>query len=86
MYKIEFDKKVDKQIKKLDSKVKKQILDYLEFRVLKDPFAFGKSLVADKSGLWRYRVNNYRVICDIKKDKLVVLVVKVGHRSIVYNK
>jgi len=84
MYKIEFAEKLDKQIRKLDKVVKKQIFDYLEFRVLKDPFAFGKSLTANKSGLWRYRVNNYRIICGIKKDKFIVLVVKIGHRSIVY--
>ncbi|MFR5829321.1 MAG: type II toxin-antitoxin system RelE family toxin [Adlercreutzia equolifaciens] len=40
--------------------------------------------MGDKSGIWRYRVGDYRILCDIKDDELVVLALEVGHRREVY--
>jgi len=50
-----------------------------------DPRHFGKPLRAGKFGLWRYRVRDYRIICELQEKRLVVLVVAVGHRSTIYN-
>lgn len=51
-----------------------------------DPRQRGKGLTENLSGLWRYRVGDYRVICEIQADRLVVLVVRINHRSTVYKK
>lgn len=44
----------------------------------------GKALSGNKAGFWRYRVGDYRIICDIEDEELVILVVEVNHRSKVY--
>ncbi len=51
---------------------------------LADPRMRGKALVGDKKGLWRYRVGDYRVMCQIDDGRLVVLVIAIGHRKEVY--
>jgi mRNA interferase RelE/StbE len=50
-----------------------------------DPRDFGKPLRGNKFGLWRYRVRDYRILCEIRESRLIVLVVTVGHRSTVYD-
>lgn len=49
-----------------------------------DPFAKGRPLVANKAGLWRYRVQNLRIVCKIDEGLLVILVVNIGHRREIY--
>lgn len=86
-WKIEFDSDVEKELRKLDRQVQKAILTYLRERVAKsnNPRDFGKPLRGDKSGFWRYRINDYRIICRILDKEIVVLVIKVGHRKNIYN-
>jgi len=84
-YKILFSESSRKQFSKLDKQTQKQIIKYLETRVTKDPLFFGKSLTGNKKGLWRYRVKDYRIICNIHLNELVVLVIKVGHRKEIYH-
>ena len=64
----------------------KDIKTFLETRVkgCADPRAFGKQLKGKLRGYWRYRVKDYRIICDIQDNRLVVLVVHAAHRSTVY--
>jgi len=83
---VEFASKVKKQLSKLDKSDVRKILDYLKERVaLQDnPRVFGKELKGNLAGLWRYRVGNCRIICEIQDEKLVVLVVRVGHRKNIY--
>jgi len=83
---IEFDEKVQKVLKKLDKPIAKKILDYLKKRVAErdDPRTLGKELRGNLGGFWRYRVENYRVICRIDNDKMVILVIHMGHRKDVY--
>lgn len=75
-----------KQIKKLDKATGKKIIHYLKERIANqpDPRVFGKPLLHDKTGLWRYRVNDYRIICEIEDNNLIVLVLRIGHRKEVY--
>jgi mRNA interferase RelE/StbE len=62
------------------------IADYIDhLKESADPRAYGKPLVADLKGLWRYRVGKYRIICDILQRKLVIEVVKIGKRDKVYD-
>ena len=72
-----------RQLKKLDRSTAQILLRYLN-RVLQeaeDPRQRGKALTANLAGLWRYRVGDFRVICQIQDQALVLPVVKVGHRS-----
>lgn len=84
---IEYDQEAARDLKKLDRQIQREILDYMEKRIAKaeDPRSFGKPLRHSKFGLWRYRLRDYRIICQLLQAKLVVLVVAIGHRSIVYD-
>jgi len=75
-----------KQLRKLDKKLQLQIQKYLSERVAtaNHPHDFGKPLRHDKYGLWRYRVNDARVVCQIHDKELLILVLRVGHRKNVY--
>lgn len=83
---IEFTTKAEKEMSKMDKQTARKVLNYLKMRVSNqsDPRNFGKELRGNLSGLWRYRVENHRVICKIEDERLVVLVVRVGHRKDVY--
>ena len=83
---VEFDDRARRELRKLDSKTQKDILRFLRERVSgsADPRQFGKPLRLNLAGLWRYRVGDYRLICRIEQNRLVVLVLKVGHRREVY--
>jgi mRNA interferase RelE/StbE len=77
---------VRKQLKKLDKSVARRIIGYLaEVGTLDDPRSRGKGLVGDRAGVWRYRVGDYRVLCEIQDVELVILTVEVGHRNSVYD-
>lgn len=84
---VEFTLTAEKQLKKLDKKWQALILDYLEddIATLDDPRSRGKALVGDKKGLWRYRVGDYRAICKIEDDHMVIIAVALGHRKNVYD-
>jgi len=81
-----FNESARKQLKKLGKPSQIEILSYLDERVAgdEDPRRFGKGLKADLAGLWRYRVGDYRILCQIQDHELIVLVVSVGHRREVY--
>ncbi len=85
---IKFSEVAQKQIRKLDKTIAKRITDYLGKRIASqvDPRVFGKALLHDKTGLWRYRVDDYRIIVQIQENELIVLVLRVGHRREVYSK
>ncbi|MBI5770542.1 MAG: type II toxin-antitoxin system RelE/ParE family toxin [Verrucomicrobia bacterium] len=74
-------------LRKLDRQARAQIVRYLDERIAQaeDPTRFGKPLRGQQHGYWRYRVGDYRIIVSIERDRLHVLVVKVGHRSTVYD-
>jgi len=76
-----------RQLKKLDSGTQRKIIAYLsEIELLKDPRSRGKALVAEYRGKWHYRVGDYRLICEIQDEKVLITVIKIGHRSNVYAK
>ncbi|MBK8973566.1 MAG: type II toxin-antitoxin system RelE/ParE family toxin [Hahellaceae bacterium] len=83
---VEFDDAAAKELRKLDRQAQSDILRYFRERIAtdEDPRRFGKPLSGDLAGLWRYRVRDYRMICNIEDDKLIVLVVRVSHRKDVY--
>ena len=83
---VEFDDTATKELRKLDKQAQREILRYFRERIAtdEDPRRFGKPLSRELAGLWRYRLRNYRMICHIEDDKLIVLVLRVGHRKDVY--
>lgn len=85
MWKIVFTDKSRKAFKKLDTVVQRRISQYLAIRVAKNPKALGDMLTGDKAGLWRYRVGDYRVICEMLDHELIVQVIRVGHRKEIYD-
>jgi mRNA interferase RelE/StbE len=76
----------ERQIKKLDRGAQTSIIRFLRDRIepADDPRQWGKPLRGEKRGLWRYRVGDYRLICDIQDEKITVLVLEVGNRKDVY--
>ena len=83
---VEFDDAAVKELRKLDRQAQKDILKYFRQRIAtnEDPRRFGKSLSREFAGMWRYRVRNYRMICQIENEHLIVLVLRVGHRKDIY--
>ena len=84
--KVEFTETAFKTLKKLDGSVQKQILKYVhEVSELENPRDRCKGLSSNLAGLWRYRVSDWRLICEIKDDKLLISVLRIGHRSEIYD-
>ena len=84
---VEFDDRARRELRKLNAKIQQSILRYLRERiaVAEDPRRFGKPLRRNLAGLWRYRIEDYRLICRIEDERVVVLVLQVGHRREVYD-
>lgn len=83
---IEFDDRARRELRKLGPEIQQQILRYVRERIAgtKDPRQLGKPLRRNLAGLWRYRVGDYRLICRLEDDRLIVLVLQLGHRREVH--
>lgn len=86
-YKVIFTERAKKQLKKLEKHIAALIIGWLEKNIqnCENPRLHGKGLVENKSGQWRYRIGDYRVICEIQDKEIIVLVLEVGHRIEIYN-
>lgn len=80
---LRFTGAAEKQLSKLDRPVQRRILKFLEELAQGDVRAKGKAMQGDAHA-WRYRVGNYRVVCDLVDRELAVYVIRVGHRGEVY--
>ncbi len=86
-WKVELSAGVDRELDKLDGQHVKRILKFLRDRVAKldDPRSIGEALHGSRLGeFWKYRVGDYRLICKIEDTRLVLLVLRVGHRKEIY--
>lgn len=83
MWKIYYEKQPEKFLEKTEKSVKIRILKELK-KVSLNPRSLGKSLVGSLSGLRRYRAGDYRIVCKLKDQELLILVIDIGHRSTVY--
>ena len=86
-YKVEFTKEALKQLKKMDKATAGLILGWIRKNLegCENPRIHGKGLTANRSGQWRYRIGDYRIIAEIYDNKVLILVVNVGHRKDIYN-
>lgn len=85
-YRIITTDKFDKAFKKLDRQTQKIIKTWIEKNLVgcENPRVHGKGLTANRSGQWRYRVGDYRILADIQDNELILVFVDVGHRSRIY--
>lgn len=86
-YNVEFSERAKKQLKKQDKHVAALIMGWFEKNIqgCENPRQHGKGLVENKSGEWRYRIGDYRVICEIKDKELIVLALEICHRKEIYD-
>ena len=85
-WKVEYSEKAARELLRLDREAAKRIKRYLDERIATDadPRRFGEGLTDNLSGLWTYRIGDFRVIAEIQDGRFIVLVIRVGHRSKVH--
>ena len=86
-WRVDFDPDAVKDLKKLDKQIQVRILDFLRGRLarLDNPRELGEALAGSKLGnYWKYRVGDWRIICDLQDQRIVVRVLRVGNRREVY--
>ena len=85
-YEVRYTRRVIKELKKLDQYTKRMIKSWIDKNLVdcEDPRSKGKGLTANRSGQRRYRIGDYRLICEIQDDELVILALSIGHRREVY--
>ncbi|MCM1267519.1 MAG: type II toxin-antitoxin system RelE/ParE family toxin [Bacteroidales bacterium] len=85
-YRIETTARFDREFKKLDRYTQRMIKGWIEKNLTgtEDPRQHGRGLTADRSGQWRYRIGDYRLICHIDDNRLIILALSVGHRREVF--
>lgn len=86
-YRVETTSRFDKEFKKLDRYTQRMIKAWIDkyLEGCADPRLHGKGLSSNRSGQWRYRIGDYRLICQIEDDRLVILALNIGHRREVYD-
>ena len=85
-YQVETTARFDKEFKKLDRYTQRMIKGWIDKNLIdtENPRQHGKGLTTDRSGQWRYRIGDYRLICHIDDNRLIILALSVGHRREIY--
>ena len=85
-YKVELSERFKKEFRKLDKYTQKIIRAWINKNLVdsENPRQQGKGLTANRSGQWRYRIGDYRIIAQIEDNQLIILALSVGHRREVY--
>ena len=89
VWRIEFDPRAVKELSKFDRPIQQRIIKVLRERIatLVDPRSIGEALRGEELGrFWKYLIGTYRVICDIRDEDIVILVIRIGDRKEVYEK
>ena len=84
---INYSDRALKSLRKMDKQNARRIVDFMDLRiaVAADPRQSGKPLKGELGEFWRYRVGDYRILCEIRDDELVILATTIGHRREVYD-
>lgn len=84
---INYSDRALKSLRKMDRQNARRIVDFMDLRiaVAVDPRESGKPLKGELGEFWRYRVGDYRILCEIRDDELVILAATIGHRREVYD-
>ena len=87
-YNVELSDRFKREFRKLDKYTQKIIRGWIDKNLVdgENPRAQRKGLTANRSGQWRYRIGDYRLICSIEDERLIILALSVGHRSEIYKK
>ena len=87
LWTLEFSDEALRQLKKLDKQISAKIVAFVKECIsgLKDPRTLGKPLAGNLATYWRYRVGDYRVVCQINDQQILITVVKIGHRKEIYD-
>ena len=85
-YQVVYSERALKELKKMDRYTRQLIFSWISKNLdgWKNPGSHGKALTANRSGQWRYRIGDYRLICQIQDQELIILALSVGHRREVY--
>ncbi|MCY7009149.1 type II toxin-antitoxin system RelE/ParE family toxin [Fusobacterium simiae] len=88
IYEVRYDEFALKQLKKMDRATRELIISYIEKNLVgtENPRLKGKPLLGNLAGLWRYRVENYRIIVEINDNEITIFILEVEHRSKIYKK
>lgn len=86
-YKVEYTAQAVKQLKKLDKHTAALIYGWIDNNLVdcENPRLHGKGLTANRSGQWRYRIGDYRLIAEIQDEKITILLLNIGHRREIYD-
>lgn len=84
---INYSDRALKSLRKMDKQNARRIVDFMDLRiaVAADPRQSGKPLKGELGEFWRYRVGDYRILCEIRDNELIILVATIGHRREVYD-
>ncbi|EAS6352068.1 TPA_asm: type II toxin-antitoxin system RelE/ParE family toxin [Salmonella enterica] len=84
---INYSDRALKSLRKMDKQNARRIMDFMDLRiaVAADPRQSGKPLKGELGEFWRYRVGDYRILCEIRDNELIILVATIGHRREVYD-
>ncbi len=85
-YKVVLSKKAEKSLQKMDKNVARIITNWLikNLHNIDNPRIHGKALTGNLKGLWRYRVGDYRLVAEIREEKLFIFMIDIGHRKEIY--
>lgn len=86
-FRVEWSVRAQKQLKKMNRTISELILRwvYKNLDGCENPRRHGKALTANRTGQWRYRVGDYRLIAEIQEEEIVILILSVGHRKEIYD-
>ncbi len=86
-YEVRFERRTQKSLKKMDKHNALIIMAWIKKNLVEttNPRRFGKGLKGNKSEEWRYRIGDYRIISHIDDDKIIILILEIGHRRDIYN-
>lgn len=86
IYEIKYSDRARKQIKKLDRQTQRIIKAWIDKNLVgtENPRQHGKGLTSNRSGEWRYRVGDYRILAEIRDNEILILILEIGHRKNIY--